>query len=112
MVAQADSKKHKSGREKGERRPRDLPAETKQNCEGARDDIELIHQIWKSTYGKAFLFFAFMLHHRLSAISSHIMNRSNKLLCSRYTFPPRPRPPRTSIKPGTSEHLPRPLPRG
>jgi hypothetical protein len=45
-------KRHKRGREKGERRPRDLRQLTKWCCEEALADVEHIRQIWKNAYGK------------------------------------------------------------
>jgi hypothetical protein len=47
-------KRHQRGREKGERRPRDLSQLTKWCCEEALADVEHIRQIWKNepTYRK------------------------------------------------------------
>jgi hypothetical protein len=45
-------KRHRRGREKGERRPRDLPQVTKVCCEDALDDVEHIRRIWKREYGR------------------------------------------------------------
>jgi hypothetical protein len=43
---------HKQGREKGERRPKDLKQLTRDCCEEALEDVERIRQIWQRVYGK------------------------------------------------------------